>query len=252
MTQKKRIVEFNKQTPPEAKKAVKKTDTDEVLSGLDKFEYLIGQYWKQIVTGVVILALIVVGLLIFKHVSEQKDQKLRQDFAQAQTTAELSALIEKNASHPSAVPARNRLGNLYAAQGAYESAYAVFHANFTAENAEAFARIQAELSAAAMQEMAKHPQDAVKTYQEIINNTLTQELQRGQAIYECARILLDLGKTGDAENMLKKIADDRTRQNPWAEKCSTLKARLPRKTAGDLKPIVPPAAPEKAAGQTGK
>ena len=113
MSQKKQKYEFNKQTPA-APPAVKKVETDEILSGNDKVMYLIGQHWKKIAIGIGAIVVVVLALVVIKFVREHNDLKLRQEFAAAKTVEELQPLVDKYPNHPAVIPALFRLGNLYA------------------------------------------------------------------------------------------------------------------------------------------
>ncbi len=120
MPQKKKI-EFYKQTPI-AEKEHKVANTDDLLKGTDKLEFLVGQYWKQILIGFGVIALVVVALIIIAHVRTEKDNAIRKDFANAVTVETLAPLINKNSSHPASIPARFKLADLYCDSGDFSNA----------------------------------------------------------------------------------------------------------------------------------
>lgn len=224
MSQKKKTYEFNKQTPI-APKAVKKIETDEILSGSDKMAYHLSVYWKQIVTGLAILVAVVVVLIVVKFVRENNDLQLRHQFADAATVEELVALTDANADHVASIPALFRLGGEYAKVNDHKNAAEAYKKIYNSAIADDFQRMQACLAAAYHLELAADDAAALALFIAATNDPAihTSPLMLQEAVYNAARLNLKAGKKDQAEAMLKKInPDDRNTAGFWQEQCKKL------------------------------
>lgn len=232
MSQKKKNYEFNKQTPA-APPAVKKVETDEILDGSDKFQYLLSQHWKKIAIGFGVLALIVITLLIVKYVREYNDIELRREFAAAKTTAELQALVDKHADHPSAIPALFRLGDLYAKEKDFAKAAETFKRIYDAqENVNDFDRLRGGIASAYQLEAAGKQKEAIALFTAVAQDQTVQEypMVMQEAIYGAARLLSASNDNAGALALLDKIPQsENTANSYWQMQCKKLKAQLAEK-----------------------
>ena len=225
MSQKKKTVEFYKQTPLPPKN-VKQLDTDEILSGVEKFEFLLGQYWKQLVIGVSAIAVIIVALILIQFAMESADNKLRQAFADAATTEQLEKIISENKDHPAALPAKLRLAELYAEQKSYRVAYETLRDIYLSNSADAFLRVRAGLLAPYMLEKDQKIAEAINSFTEIANDANANENQRTEAIFAAARLSLKLDKKADAERFLAMVNYNQEPKTYWVARCAALKQQI--------------------------
>ena len=237
MSQKKKTVEFNKQTPLPPKN-VKQLDTDEILSGVEKFEFLLGQYWKQLVIGVsaiavIIVALILIIFLIFRTVSlgsklEETQNQLSQsqEYKQKYEDIQLEKIISENKDHPAALPAKLRLAELYAEQKSYRVAYETLRDIYLSNSADAFLRVRAGLLAPYMLEKDQKIAEAINSFTEIANDANANENQRTEAIFAAARLSLKLDKKADAERFLAMVNYNQEPKTYWVAQCAALKLQI--------------------------
>lgn len=231
MSQKKRSYEFRKQEPV-APKAVKKVETDEILSGTEKFEFLLGLHWKKIVAVVALIIVIVVTLIIVNFVRESQDLELRNQFADAQTIETLVPLIEQHGDHPAAVPAMLRLAEIYTNSKDFKLAADTYTKIFNTPAAAPVVRLRAGLSAAYLLETAGNDNDALAGFMAVVNAPESQNfvLFRQEAIYGAARLNVKAQKNDAALALLKQInyADTANRGLALTQ-CETLKKQLEAK-----------------------
>ncbi len=225
MAQKKKTVEFFKQTAP-AKKVVKKVETDEILEGVDKFEYLLSQYWKPIAGGVAAIAVIVVALIIIQAVRTDADRKLRGEFAAANTIDALETVISANAQHPSAFDAGIRLAQLYTAEKNYSKAYETLQKAAAIRNLDPYLSVKAGILAAYQLENAGKTAEAVQEFTNLANDPNATEGQRTEAVFSAARLSAKLGKTADAERLLATVTVNPQSQDYWQLQCAALKKQI--------------------------
>lgn len=231
MSQKKQNYEFNKQapaTPP----AAKKVETDEILTGSDKFMYQLGQHWKKIAIGIGVIVVVVIALIVIKFVREHNDLKLRQEFAAAKTVQELQALVDKHPDHPSAIPALFRLGDLYAATNdnakAAESFIRICDAK---KNVNDFDRLRAALAAAYQLEASGKDTEAIARFTMAFQDQAVQEYPMilQEAVYGAARLHFKNKQTKEAQELLEKVAIPENGLTYWQRQCQKLKDQLAAK-----------------------
>ena len=249
MAQRKKAVEFHKQTQP-APRAVRKIETDEILTGLDKFEYLLGMYWKPIAAGVAAVILIIVALVIIQAARKAGDAATRSAFADAATIEELSKVIQENPGHPAGVNARFKLASLYADKKEFQKAHDTLREIADQSKNAPFLRVQAALHAAYMLEAAGKDNDAINEFNAVIEDSFASEDQRQEAFYSAARLCVKLGKTAQAERLLAAVNYSR-KDSLWVMKASALKLDMARPAAKpapatkpEAKAEAKPAAPE--------
>lgn len=228
MSQKKKTYEFNKQTPA-APQAVRKVETDEILDGTDKFQYLLSQHWKKIAIGLGALVVVVITLIVIKFVREYNDLALRQELAATNTIEELQALVDANADHPSAIPALFRLGDLYAAENDHAKAAETFKRIYDAQdNVNAYDRLRGGLSAAYQLEVAEKEKEAIALFTAVAQDQTVQEypLVLQEAIYSAARLNVKNNEKDKALALLDKLVLDENAANFWQAQCKMLKDQL--------------------------
>lgn len=228
--QKKKAIEFHKQTSP-ALKAVRKVKTDEILTGLDRFEFLLREYWRQITVLIGAVALIIVVLIVVSAVRSASDTKLRREFAEASTAETLETLIRSNPGHPSSFPARARLAAIYNAGNDFRKAAEVLRQIHLSPKANAFLRLQAGMQAAYLIEKAGSDPEALAAFLSLIENPLTTQPRREEAIFAAARLNLKAGKIVQAKALLSRINYQTRTPSLWVEKCRTLQKQLPASPA---------------------
>lgn len=231
MSQKKQKYEFNKQTPA-APPAVKKVETDEILSGNDKVMYLIGQHWKKIAIGIGAIVVVVLALVVIKFVREHNDLKLRQEFAAAKTVEELQPLVDKYPNHPAVIPALFRLGNLYATANDNVKAAESFKKIYDAqENVNHFDHLRGGIAAAYQLEAAGKDTEAIALFTAVAQDQTVQDfpLLLQEASYNAARLHVKTGKKQDALAMLDKVILSDANVSFWQEQCKKLKDQLAAK-----------------------
>ncbi len=227
MAQKKKTVEFFKQTKP-VKKAVKKVETDEILDGVDKFEYLLAQYWKPVAVGAAALAVIVVALIIIQAVRANADRELRNTFASAVTIPALENVIAENGKHPAAYDARIRLAQLCAANKEYGKAYAAMNDAAAMREIDPYLCIKAGIQSAYQLENDQKDAAAVQTFTNYANDPNSTETQRMESAYGAARLSAKLGKKEDALRFLNTVSvpANNTAAGYWQQRCAELKKQL--------------------------
>ena len=242
MAQRKKTVEFHKQTQP-APQAVRKIETDEILTGLDKFEYLLGMYWKQIAAGAGAIVLIIIALVIVQAARKAGDAATRSAFADAATIEELSKVIQENPGHLSAINARFKLASLYADKKEFQKAHDTLREIANQSKAAPFQRVQAALHAAYMLESAGRDNDAVNEFNAVIEDSFASKDQRQEAFYSAARLCVKLGKTAQAERLLAAVNYSR-KESLWVMKASALKLSMAAPDARPAPAAKPVAKPE--------
>lgn len=231
MSQKKKHYEFNKQTPA-APPAVRKVETDEILSGNDKMMYLLGLHWKKIAIGIGALVVIVVALVVIKFVREQNDLELRQAIAAAKTVEDLQPLVDEYQNHPAVIPALFRLGDLYAKVNDYEKAAETFKKIYDAqENVNRFDRLRAGIAAAYQLAAAGKDTEAIALFTAVAQDQTVQEypMLLQEAAYNAANLHVKAGKAQDALVMLDKVIISDANTSFWQEQCKKLKDQLAAK-----------------------
>lgn len=229
MSQKKKAYEFNKQTPA-APPAVRKVETDEILSGTDKVQYIIGMHWKKIAIGLGAAVVIVLALIVIKFVREHNDLKLRQELSGTKTIEQLQALVDEHKDHPAAIPALFRLGGLYAEKGENAKAAETFKRIYDAlENVSDFDHLRGGIAAAYQLEAAGQDDKALALFVSISQDQTIPEypLLLQEAAYNAARLNLKKNDKTAALTMLEKVQiPQEATQNFWLSQCKKLKARL--------------------------
>lgn len=228
MSQKKQKYEFNKQTPI-VQPAVKKVETDEILSGSDKVQYILSEHWKKIAIGIGALVVVVIALIVIKFVREHNDLQLRHQFAAAKTIEELQPLTDANADHPAAIPALFRLGALYAAENEYGKAAETFKKIYDAqENVNDFDRLRAGIASAYQLEAAGKDKEAIALFVAVAQDQTIQAYPTllQEAVYNAARLNVKNNDKAAAGVLLDKIIPTEQSTGFWQQQCSTLKAQL--------------------------
>ncbi len=228
MAQKKKQVEFFKQTAP-AKKVVKKVETGEILDGVDKIEYLIAQYWKPVTAGIAAIAVIVILLIIVQAVRAEADRELRGRFADADDIAKLEAVIAESPAHPSAYDARLRLARLHADAKAYGKAYSVLSDAAVMPELDPFLSLQAKILAAYQLENDNKAAEAVQEFSAVATAANATEVQRCEAVFAAARLSLKQNKAADAERFLNSLNYNQQNSNLWLQQCAALKQQSGKK-----------------------
>lgn len=231
MSQKKQKYEFNKQTPA-APQAVKKVETDEILTGNDKFMYLLSQHWKKVAIGICVIVVAVIALIVIKFVREQKDLELRQAFAAAKTVEELQPLVDEHPDHPSAIPALFRLGDLYAQANDNTKAADTFKRIYDAqENVNGFDRLRAGIAAAYQLEASGKDTEAIALFTAVAQDQAVQEypMLLQEAAYGAARLYAQANNVKDAVAMLDKVVLPEAGLTYWQSQCKKLKDQLAAK-----------------------
>ena len=203
----KKPVEFYKQTQVLEKQPVKKVETDEILSGTDKFVFILSQHWKKISIALGSIAAVIVLLVIIQLVREKQDLALRHQFADAKDIDTAAALIAAHTDHPAAIGARFRLAAMKAEKGDFVSAAQTLQEIVLLDNADPYIKASAQLRAAAFMEQGKKDGEARAIYIALLNDPQVDELMRGEARFGAARLSLKLGKAADAAEYLKDVKD---------------------------------------------
>lgn len=229
MSQKKQNYEFNKRVhnaPP----AVKKVDTDEILSGEDKIMYLLSQHWKKIAIGLAALVVVILALIIINFVNEENDKALRKEFAAAKTVEELQTIVSENADHISAIPALFRLGDLYLADKKYEQAAETYAKIYDARgNANDFDRLRAGIAAAYMLENAGKEKEAITYFEKVSSDSaaLSYPALFQEAVCNAARLhLKNKDQAAALKQLNKPVLLDQADEGYWQQQHKKLKAQL--------------------------
>lgn len=250
----KKPVEFYKQTQVMEKQPVKKVETDEILSGTDKFVFLLSQHWKKLSIGLGAIAAVIVLLVIIQHIRETQDLALRHQFADAKDVDAIAALIADNADHPAAISARFRLAAMKAKNGDFISAAETLQEVAALNGVDPYYAAAAQLRAAAYLEQGKKDGEARALYITLLNDPQADDLVRSEARFGAARLSIKLGKNADAAEYLKDVKEDVAQAaNYWDIQSVNLKKRIKLekvtyKAPAPVAPVAPapaPAAPAK-------
>ena len=228
MSQKKQKYEFNKQTPI-VQPAVKKVETDEILSGTDKVQYILSEHWKKIAIGIGAIVVVVIALIVIKFVREHNDLQLRHQLAAAKTVEELQELTDANADHPSAIPALFRLGALYAADNENAKAAEAFKKIYDAQdNVNDFDRLRAGIASAYQLEAAGREKEAIALFVAISQDQTIQAYPAllQEAICNAARLYVKNNDKAAAAALLEKIVSTEQNAGFWQQQCAALKEQL--------------------------
>lgn len=225
MAKKKKQIDFYKQTP-RALETMRKPEND-VLSGLDKFEFLLTQYWKPCAAAAGAVALLIIALIVIFFVRAAADKELRRKFSAAADAETLEKIIRENPEHPSSFPARVRLATIYQSGKSFRKAAAALREIHRSPKADHFLRLQAGMQAACLLEQAGSDREALEAFLELVDSPLTTQPRREEAIFGAARLNLKLRNIAGARKLLARIQYQAQQPSLWVEKCRILQRQLP-------------------------
>ena len=247
----KKITDFSAQPAPVKK--VKEQPVSEQITSFDKVELWLTTNWKLTVAVLCAAAVVIVAVVVARHVSDAADRKAKQEIADATTAAELTAVIEKYASHPASVLAEQKLAAKYIEEKEYAKAYDVLKKISDSASVQPFVRTRAALDCAGLQEMLGAYPVAISEWTAILSDPMTEESQKAEAAYHAARLTFAQGKPADALKIIEdSINLDRAGVSSdayslWAAQAQSLKdlienaAAEPAKKAEAVKAAVEPA-----------
>ncbi len=217
----------------QTKKRSEETSQEGAISeSLDAFELWFIDKWKQIAVGTCIFAAVVAVAIVIVFVYRGKQEKIRNEFANATTVENLQKVIKDYSNNEFVESARLKLAALYVKEEKYDLAREQLIQVAKSAKSEIQIKSYAALNAAYLSEKSGKQEDAVTEFTGIYSNATIPEDIRVEAAYSAMRLNLDLNHVASAGQALATIdltrasATGMTQYGYWAAKAKALSKQL--------------------------
>ncbi|MBP5531690.1 MAG: hypothetical protein J6Y54_06655 [Lentisphaeria bacterium] len=169
-------------------KALNREITNALFSDEERAGMFFATYWKKLLALALIAVIATTGIFAYVRHRESVKAAAIAKLEQAKTVAEIKTELAGNPDIPGADAARFRMAKIYEEEKKYGEAIKVLEELSASEDAAV--RSRALLNIAYLSELEGKPEEAVRKFSAIAENTAVPAAERAEAGYAAARLYL--------------------------------------------------------------